>query len=135
MTQKFKPAEEWLLQAEYDMDTAEAMFNSGRFIYAIFMIHLSLEKAVKAVYAQTYEDNPPKTHHLLYLIEKIQSKTIFDIPENILAPIREIDKISVPVRYPENLRELAKDFTFETTSEIFTISKEVLLWLKSKLTL
>ncbi len=40
MNHKFKPAEEWLLQAEYDMETADAMFNSGRFIYSVFMVHL-----------------------------------------------------------------------------------------------
>lgn len=100
MKNKYKPAEEWILQAEYDLETAEAMFNSGRYIYTIFMIHLSIEKAIKAIYARTFEENPPKTHHLLYLIEKIQSKISFEIPENIFSPIREIDKVSIPVRYP-----------------------------------
>jgi len=30
---KFKKSEEWLRQAEYDLETAEAMFNSGRCFY------------------------------------------------------------------------------------------------------
>jgi len=131
--QIFKPAEEWFLQAEYDIETAQAMFNSARYIYTVFMIHLSIEKAIKGIYAQTLEENPPKTHHLLYLIERIQSKIIFEIPENIFAPIREIDKVSIPVRYPENLRELTKDYQRETTLEILTAAKEVLTWLNSKL--
>ncbi len=109
------------------------MMNSGRYIYAVFMAHLSLEKALKGIYAETFQDNPPKSHHLLYLIEKIQSKTSFEIPEIIFAPIREIDKVSVPVRYPENLRELSKDYTKETTTEIILSAKEALKWLKSRL--
>lgn len=36
MNMKYKPAEEWLLQADYDMETAQAMFDSGRYIYAMF---------------------------------------------------------------------------------------------------
>lgn len=121
------------MQAEYDIETAQAMFDSGRYIYTVFMIHLSIEKAIKGIYAQTLEENPPKTHHLLYLIERIQSMITFEIPENIFAPIREIDKVSIPVRYPENLRELAKDYQRETTLEILTAAKEVLHWLNSKL--
>jgi len=131
--QIFKPAEEWFLQAEYDIETTQAMFDSGRYIYTVFMIPLSIEKAIKGIYAQTLEENPPKTHHLLYLIERIQSMITFEIPENIFAPIREIDKVSIPVRYPDNLRELAKDYKRETTIEILTASKEVLHWLNSKL--
>lgn len=93
----------------------------------------TIEKTIKGIYAQTLEENPPKTHHLLYLIERIQSMITFEIPENIFAPIREIDKVSIPVRYPENLRELAKDYQRETTLEILTAAKEVLHWLNSKL--
>lgn len=130
MTNNYKSSAEWLLQADYDMVTADAMFDTGRFIYSIFMIHLALEKALKAIYVRAYEDTPPKTHHLLYLIEKIQEKVTFEIPENIFEPIRLIDKISVPVRYPENLSELHKDFTSESTSEVLTKSKEVFEWLK-----
>lgn len=47
MSDKYK---EWLRQADYDMETAEAMFESGRYIYAVFMCHLSLEKALKGLY-------------------------------------------------------------------------------------
>jgi HEPN domain-containing protein len=133
MPAKYKPIEEWFLQADYDLDTAEAMFNSKRYIYTVFMMHLALEKAIKGIYVHAYEENPPKTHHLLYLIEKIQSKIEFDIPEKIFSVIREIDKVSIPVRYPENLTKLSKDYSKETTSGVLSSSKEVLLWLKSKL--
>ncbi|MBU2444250.1 MAG: HEPN domain-containing protein [Bacteroidetes bacterium] len=97
------------------------------------MIHLSIEKVIKGIYAKTFKDNPPKTHHLLYLIEKIQAEISFDIPEEVFAPIREIDKVSIPVRYPDNLNELSKDYSQEATLKILKTSKEVLRWLKSKL--
>ena len=130
---KYKSPEEWLMQSNYDIETAEAMFSSKRYIYTVFMIHLSIEKALKGVFAQTFEENPPKTHHLLFLIEKIQSKILFDIPENIFAPIREIDKVSIPVRYPEDLKKLNQDYTEEITFRILSSAREIINWLKSKL--
>jgi HEPN domain-containing protein len=54
------------------MKTAEAMFNSKRFIYAVFMCHLSIEKALKGLYTLALNEVPPKTHNLVYLIEKIK---------------------------------------------------------------
>ncbi len=36
---KFKPVKEWFIQADYDFGTAEAMFKTGRYIYAVFMCH------------------------------------------------------------------------------------------------
>lgn len=87
------------------------------------MIHLSIGKVLKGIYTQSFKENPPKTHHLLYLIDKIQSKVVFDFPKNIFAAIREIDKVSVPVRYPENLGELLKDYNNQTTSGILLLAK------------
>ena len=48
----FKSHQEWLAQASYDLDTAEAMFKTGRYIYCVFMCHLSIEKALKACYVK-----------------------------------------------------------------------------------
>ncbi|MEW5841789.1 MAG: HEPN domain-containing protein, partial [Bacteroidota bacterium] len=78
--QKFKPPDEWFLQAEYDIDTADAMFKSGRYMYAVFMSHLCIEKALKGLYAKTLCKDAPKTHNLLYLIELIDAKEDFMIP-------------------------------------------------------
>ena len=74
-----KKPDEWLKQADYDMDTAEFMFNGERYFYAVFMSHLSIEKALKGRYVQKFDKTPPKTHNLLYLIELIDPQ----IPENL----------------------------------------------------
>lgn len=37
--------QEWLKQADYDMETADIMFANGRYFYAVFMCHLAIEKA------------------------------------------------------------------------------------------
>lgn len=63
-----KPAEEWLRQADYNMETAQAMFDAGRYLYVIFMCHLSLEKALKGMYTKILNETPPKIHNLNYFI-------------------------------------------------------------------
>jgi hypothetical protein len=40
---------EWLNQSEYDFETAQAMYKTKRYVYAIFMCHLALEKFLKAL--------------------------------------------------------------------------------------
>ena len=38
----------WLDIANYDLDTAEALYNSGRWLYVAFMCHQVIEKTLKA---------------------------------------------------------------------------------------
>lgn len=56
---------EWLRQADYDMETADTMLGSGRYFYAVFMCHLSIEKALKGLYSKVTDEVPPKTHNLI----------------------------------------------------------------------
>ena len=69
-----KPSEEWLTQANYDMDTAAYMFKGGGYMYTVFMCHLSIEKGLKGRYTEKLGKEPPKTHNLLYLIPGGHSK-------------------------------------------------------------
>lgn len=68
---KIKSSQEWSRQAEYDMETARAMLDSGRYIYCVFMCHLSIEKSLKALYAKKLGKNPSKTHSLVYLAQSL----------------------------------------------------------------
>ena len=126
---KFKPPEEWFIQSSYDLDTANAIFETGRYMYAVFMCHLSIEKALKGLYAKNLSEEPPKTHSLIYLIEKIG----IQMPENLYDLIFSLNRVSVPTRYPDYLKRILKDYNMDITKEILTKSKDVLKWLKEKL--
>lgn len=45
-------AEEWIEQAEYDLETAEHVLSTGRYLYVIFLCHLAIEKVLKAAVAE-----------------------------------------------------------------------------------
>ena len=120
--------EEWLKQAEYDMDTAHVMHAGGRYFYAIFMCHLSIEKALKGLYHKVVAEVPPKTHNLLYLLDKIGKK-----PEPELARfIVKLNTASVATRYPDDLEKIQAAYTKDITQDMITKSRDLLKWIKTQ---
>jgi len=65
-----KEVRNWLNSAEYDLETAEHMFKTERYIYTVFMCHLCIEKILKAKIEEITNKTPPKTHDLEYLISQ-----------------------------------------------------------------
>ena len=120
---------EWLKQSEYDYATAKAMFKANRYIYVIFMCHLSLEKALKGLYVFFLNKNCPKTHDLNYLVKKIK----LELPEKVELSLEILNALSVPTRYPEELDELLKQYSREKTEKILKQTRQVLICLKKKL--
>ncbi|OIO76267.1 MAG: DNA-binding protein [Elusimicrobia bacterium CG1_02_37_114] len=123
-----KLAKEWLRQSDYDIETAEFMFDGGKYFYAVFMCHLSIEKALKGMYKHIFKDVPPKTHNLIYLIEKIK----IDIPGELYDFVFILNRVSVPTRYPDDLKKIMKDYNKQKVKEILKKSKDLLKWLKTK---
>jgi len=63
-----KDPQEWFRQADYDMETAEYMFQGDRYFYSVFMCHLCVEKALKGLYQERLKEIPPRVHNLVYLL-------------------------------------------------------------------
>jgi HEPN domain-containing protein len=123
-----KGPEEWFTQAEYDMSTADYMFDGGRYFYVVFMCHLSIEKALKGLYLKKLTEEPPKVHNLIYLLNKISLKP----PEAIGRFMVKLNEASIPTRYPEDIDKLQKDYTQDTVRGIIAQAKETLEWLKKQ---
>jgi HEPN domain-containing protein len=117
-----KPSEEWFLQSDYDYSTAEYMFNGGRYFYAVFMCHLSIEKALKGLYTLRLNEIPPKIHSLIYFIEKLN----LDIPLDHKLFLSVINDLGVVVRYPDTLKQISNEFTNVKTESILLKTKSIL---------
>jgi HEPN domain-containing protein len=120
--------EEWLKQADYDMDTADAMHGSGRYFYAVFMCHLSIEKALKGLYYKVFCEVPPKTHNLIYLLNKIGKKPEQELEKFVI----KLNTASVATRYPDDLEKIQAAYTEEVTKDMITKSKDLLKWIKTQ---
>ena len=124
-----KGFEEWLKQSDYDLKTAEAMFFSKRYVYVVFMCHLSLEKALKGFYQKKLRAIPPKVHNFIFLIEAVG----LALPEDLYQVVFSINRVSIPTRYPEDLKKMQKEYTKQKSGKLLMQSKEVLKWLKKEL--
>ena len=120
--------EEWYFQSDYDLETAVDMLKSGRNVYCIFMCHLSLEKALKGLLIKKKGEFPSKSHSLIYFVDKVE----LELSESQYEFIFMLNKISVPTRYPEDLKKLFIAYTTERTESILHQTKEVQLWIKQQ---
>lgn len=114
--------QEWFKQADYDIKTAAYLFNGKKYIYSIFFCHLALEKALKGLYVKKLEETPPKVHNLIFLIEKIG----LELSDDLLRWIVALNRVSIPTRYPEDLRKMRKDYNKKKTGEMILKTKEML---------
>jgi len=85
----YKSEIEWFKQAEYDIETANIMLSGGRYIYAVFMAHLAIEKTLKGIWAFKLKEDAPKTHNLVYLYSKLS----LELPEDIQKIIDKLNHV------------------------------------------
>jgi len=104
-------------------------FDNKRYFYAVFMCHLSIEKALKGLYTQKLNKTPPKTHNLIFLVDKIK----LELSEDLYEFIFTLNGVSVPTRYPDELQKLQKDYNTAKTRVLLEKGKEALKWLKARL--
>ena len=76
--------EYWLDIAEYDLGTAEAMYNTGRWLYVAFMCQQAIEKLCKGLYIQYVDDNVPRVHNIRSILIKYANKLQISISEDNL---------------------------------------------------
>lgn len=119
----------WLKSSTYDFKTAEAMLRTRRFVYVIFMCHLSIEKALKAVVCARLHKIPPRTHDLFHLV-KICA---LEIPEKHQPIVMHINEASVPTRYPEDIAKLVKVYNSKIAQKYLFETKGFLKWLNNQI--
>nr|CBX31541.1 unknown protein [uncultured Desulfobacterium sp.] len=64
-----KTVQYWLEGAEYDLGVADAMFEKGKYPYALFMGHLALEKLLKSLVVRATGNHAP-----VYSLSSIASR-------------------------------------------------------------
>jgi len=107
------------------------MFKAGRYIYTVFMCHLSLEKMLKAKVEENKDKTPPKTHDLVYLVSLAGLSPDKDTEKFIV----EISNLSIVTRYPKDFSRMLKDFSQERVELILLKTKEAFQWIKQSIQL
>jgi HEPN domain-containing protein len=120
----------WLEQAQYDLDTADAMFTSKRWIYVIFMCQQAIEKLVKGLYGLYLDfDSIPKVHRIAHIAEGFEDKLSQPISADAYALFDLLSSYYLNNRYPDYSDKLAKQTDQRKARETLDKTKEVFAWL------
>lgn len=121
----------WIDLSDYDMETAEAMLLTGRYLYVGFMCHQSIEKILKAYWTKISNEPPIFTHSLSKLAEKTGLSEELSIEHYKTIDI--LEPLNIEARYPTYKERLMKSLTKERCTQIINQTKELRLWIKRKL--
>ena len=119
----------WLKAAEYDLETAQAMLQTGRYLYVGFMCHQVVEKTLKACLAKKGQI-PPRLHGLGRLAELASVYTQMSPFQRDL--LDQLDPLNIQARYPEDREQLASLLTAERCQTLFDQTKELYQWITAK---
>jgi HEPN domain-containing protein len=121
----------WIDLSDYDLETANAMLKSKRYLYVGFMCHQTIEKAFKAYYIKLKQDAAPYSHSLSYIAKEGEFYESF--PEEERDFIDQIEPLNIEARYPSHKERLLKSLTRTKCLEIIQRTKELQKWIKEKL--
>ena len=121
----------WTDIANYDLDTAEAMYQTGRWLYVAFMCHQVIEKTLKAYWCATREDEPPYTHNHMRLAEGCGLyEQMCDEQRDFLDTITNYN---IEARYPDDKDELTQTLTRQFCRQIIDETIQLQKWIKDRL--
>lgn len=120
----------WLAGAEHDWDASVNLFKAGNYDWSLFIAHLVLEKALKALYIQsTNTAVPPKIHNLGKLAEMSNLKLTLEIERFLITA----NKFNIEARYPDYKNQFYKLCDKEYSQKNLIKIEEIYLWIKSKI--
>lgn len=121
----------WLDIADYDLETAEAMYKTGRRLYVAFMCHQVIEKTLKAYWCGTQPEDPPYTHNHKRLADGCGLYEKLDDSQKDF--LNTITNYNIEARYPENKEALSQTLTLETCRDLIDETKQLQQWIKEQL--
>jgi len=121
----------WINAAEYDLNSAEKMLESGRWFYVVFMCQQAIEKIVKGLYLFYIDDNIPRLHDINVILERFNDKLPKNFSDEQLSLFDTLSKFYLKSRYPDYTSSANALITKEEAANIHNKSKEAFQWLMS----
>ena len=121
--------EYWKDIAQYDLNTAKAMYKAGRWLYVVFMCQQAIEKLSKGLYLLFIDDNIPRIHDINSLMTKFEDKLPAPIDDNKRLFFAKLSAFYLNNRYPEYRERLSKSLNQEDAQDILKNTKEAFAWL------
>lgn len=112
--------QEWLSISDYDLKTAKAVLDAGRYLYVAFLCQQAIEKLLKAVFVHNTKEMPPRTHNLVYLIDKLR----LEVSEQQVKLFSQLNQYYLESRYPGERIRLAEEMNNTKAEYLYTRTEE-----------
>lgn len=118
----------WRESAQHDLESAEAIFSSGRYDWSLFVGHLALEKILKALFVDKNDNTiPPKIHNLVRLAELAK----IELNDEQKFFLDKINDFNIQTRYPDYKLAFYKRCDAEYGNQQLRKIKEFYTWFSS----
>jgi HEPN domain-containing protein len=122
----------WLILAQEDLLSAEAMFNSGRWMYVAFCCQQAVEKLVKGLYGLYLGfDSIPRTHNISRLIKDFADKLSQQVTVEQFDFFDVLTRYYLNNRYPDYIENLLAQTKEKKSNDLLTATKEAFAWLQT----
>jgi HEPN domain-containing protein len=123
-----KLIEYWLEASEKDLHSAQQIAKKTKeYVNVLFLVHLSIEKILKAYYVYKFKDHAPYTHNLIQLASKLELKF------NDLDQLSEINEYNLRCRYPDHSFKIYKKATLAKVTASIQFAEGIRAWILIKL--
>jgi len=119
----------WLDSSDDNYKSMINMFNSGEYMWSLFIGHLAIEKLLKAHYIKTGGTEVPRIHDL-YKLAIMSNLDISDEQKDLL---QYITLFNIETRYEDYKRDFYKKCTKEFAEKNIEKIKELRTWLQQKI--
>jgi HEPN domain-containing protein len=120
----------WVERAEYDLETAKSMLDTGRYLYVGYMCQQAVEKVLKGIIAQQNKENLP-IHNLNRLAQVAGIENNLNAEQfNFLA---ELTPYCIEARYGDFRESLSEIINEQRAREVYAETQEIFQWLYRKI--
>jgi HEPN domain-containing protein len=121
----------WIELSDYDLDTANAMLISKRYLYVGFMCHQVIEKIFKSLYVKLKNETPPFIHSLSNIAKK---GDFYDsLNTEFINFIDVLEPLNIESRYPIHKDRILKGLDEDKCIDLINNTLELQTWIKTKL--
>jgi HEPN domain-containing protein len=119
----------WYELADYDLESAKAMLDSGRYLYVAFLCQQTIEKILKGLFVKETSKTPPYTHNLRRLAKQLSFYETLN--QEQLDQLDRLNVYYIESRYTEALEEMKKAIGSDEAVAILKECREMTKWLEA----
>jgi HEPN domain-containing protein len=120
----------WLERSKYDLETAKAMLDAGRFLYVAYMCQQAIEKHLKAIIAQQGKENLP-IHNLNRLA--VLAELSGELEQGQIDLLAELTAYNIEARYGDYKESLSEVIDIQRAKTVYDKTLELFQWLCTKI--